>query len=74
VQKKEIEVEQVSEEPVQDTPTERIYNAIKALDKGDGVQIDDVLRESNEAEKISHDLLEKCDIFAVRKRRLKVLE
>jgi RPA family protein len=58
------------------TPIDRVYELIKKHDAGDGADIDEVLHESKDkdTEKIINGLLEKGDIFEIRKGRLKVLE
>ncbi len=55
---------------------EEIYLLIKRLDTGNGVAIDDVIKnfDNIEAEKILNILLEKGDIFEVKPGKLKVLE
>ena len=63
------------EESVSNTDQE-IYLLIKKLDNGDGVLIDDVIRNSNNsnAEGIINKLLENGDIFEITRGKLKVLE
>ncbi len=53
-----------------------IYLLIKKLDKGDGVSIEDVLKNSDNsvAENIINQLLENGDIFEIKPGKLKVLE
>jgi hypothetical protein len=78
------EVTQVIKEPVKAekaieyeiTPIDRIYELIKKLDAGSGADIDEIIQNSKEqdTEKIINGLLEKGDIFEIRKGRLKVLE
>ncbi|MBI2651927.1 hypothetical protein HYX00_00555 [Candidatus Woesearchaeota archaeon] len=55
---------------------QEVYLLIKELDKGDGVLIDEVIRNSNNsnAEGIINKLLENGDIFEITPGKLKVLE
>ncbi len=56
--------------------SEEVYSLIKKLDFGDGVSIEEVIRnfDNISAEEIITDLLKKGDIFEIRPGRLKVLE
>ena len=58
------------------SPLQDIYNLIKKLDKGEGVDIEEIIQSSkeNNVETIINNLLEKGEIFEIRKGRLKVLE
>ena len=53
-----------------------VYDLIKKLDEGDGVPIDDAIKNSKicDAEEIISRLLEKGDIFEVKPGKLKILE
>lgn len=55
---------------------EEVYSLIRKLDKGDGVTIEDVIKNSKncEAENIINKLLERGDIFEIGPGKLKVLE
>ena len=55
---------------------EEVYILIKKLDNGDGVSIEDVMKESSNpnAEKIINRLLENGDVFEIKPGKLKVLE
>ena len=80
----EKEITRVIKEPVKAekaieyeiTPVDRIYELIKKLDSGSGADIDEIIQNSKEqdTEKVISSLLEKGEIFEIRKGRLKVLE
>ena len=57
-------------------PIQIIYNLIKSLDKGDGADIEDVIKESkiNNCEDIINNLLREGEIFEIKKGKLKILE
>ena len=91
VRKRELEAMPIIEEkvapareaPIEDvetedivTPLDRLLSAIKGLDKGEGVEIEDVLSsvKGEDAEKMLRDLLMKGDIFEIRPGRIMVLE
>jgi RPA family protein len=61
---------------VEKSPINQIYSLIRKLDKGDGADIDIILKDANspDTEKIIMSLLEKGEIFEIRKGKLKVLE
>ena len=62
-------------EEIAKNPAEDIYGLIRALDKGDGAPIEDVIgKSSGNAESIVNRLLESGDVFEVKPGRLKVLE
>lgn len=67
--------EEVVGEAVTNT-NEEVYILIKKLDNGDGVSIEDVMKESSnpDAEKIIGRLLENGDVFEIKPGKLKVLE
>lgn len=70
-------IEHTTEETNTDSNiNETIYLLIKKMDAGDGVAIDDVVKNSNnsEAERIIYKLLENGDIFEIKPGKLKVLE
>lgn len=70
-------IEHTTEETNTDSNiNETIYLLIKKMDAGDGVAIDDVIKNSNnsEAERIICKLLENGDIFEIKPGKLKVLE
>lgn len=70
-------IEHTTEETNTDSNiNETIYLLIKKMDAGDGVAIDDVIKNSNnsEAERIIYKLLENGDIFEIKPGKLKVLE
>jgi hypothetical protein len=62
--------------PVLNNPFQKIYQLIKELDKGEGADIDELVKESglHNAEEIIRDLLKEGEIFEIRGGRLKVLE
>ena len=66
----------VIESDLEKGPTQKIYDLIKRLDNGDGVDIDNILQQINEknVEDIINNLLERGEIFEIRRGRLKVLE
>ncbi len=88
VRKKELEDNKINadkdikndnESPVEEISTninEEIYSLIKKLDNGDGVAIDDVIKNSknNDVGEIINNLLGNGDIFEIRPGMIKVLE
>lgn len=69
----------VSEEKVDEaviSTADKIFNLIKEADDGNGVDIEDIIKKSNnsEAEKIIRGLLEEGEIFELNPGRIKVLE
>jgi RPA family protein len=66
----------LKEEVIKTTNMEKIYNLIKELDDGDGIDTEDVIKKVNidNAELIIKSLLEQGDIFEITPGRLKVLE
>jgi RPA family protein len=78
--KRYVSVERKKIEPiaqvVEKSPINMIYSLIRKLDKGDGADIDTVIKDANmpDAEKIIINLLEKGEIFEIRKGKIKVLE
>ncbi len=78
-EKKKIEekVERVSEEEVITEPSSQvIYNLIKKMDNGNGVDFDSVIKNSNlsNTEEIISNLLQEGEVFELRPGKLKVLE
>ncbi|MFC1704776.1 hypothetical protein ACFLZ6_00430 [Nanoarchaeota archaeon] len=71
-----IVTEEKVEEVVQANPVDKIFNLIKVADKGDGVDIEEVIKNAkvSEAEKIIRNLLEEGEIFELKPGRIKVLE
>ena len=71
---------EIKDEPKKVIEISDIYNEvcsiIKKLDGGDGVPIDDIIKNSSkpEAESIINELLKKENIFEIRPGRVKVLE
>lgn len=72
--KEEKAAEEVVEEIKDETPYEKILSMVKGMDKGDGVDIGDILSKDKAAEKIINSLLEKGEIFEIKSGRVKVLE
>jgi RPA family protein len=58
------------------TPLDRLLDAIRGLDKGDGVEVEDIASavKGQDAEKLLQSLLMRGDIFEIRPGRVKVLE
>jgi len=75
IDEKIIEKEEISNK-TELSPTEKVYNLIKELDKGDGTDIEELVEASlnKNIDKIITTLLERGDIFEIRKGKLKVLE
>lgn len=73
-----IKIKNENTNPIEGTNklNEEIYLLIKKLDNGDGVLIEDIIKNSNknEAENMIYKLLENGDIFEIKPCRLKVLE
>jgi RPA family protein len=57
-------------------PSEVIFSLIKGEDKGDGVDVEDIIKKSNvsEADLIIRNLLEEGEIFELKPGRVKILE
>ncbi len=75
--------EEIKEEPVVEAVDEKIpniadgiYTSIRKLDAGDGVLVDDILKEIPDAktEQIINKLLESGDIFEISPGKVKILE
>jgi len=56
--------------------TDEIFSLIRKLDSGEGVLIDDVIKDckNESAEKILSKMLENGDIFEVKPGKIKILE
>jgi len=75
-------IDAVKEEPTiqiksdSKSPKQKVYQLIKSLDKGDGVDIDEVINKSGVkvCEKIINALLQEGEIFEIRKGKVKILE
>ena len=69
------DVEEVAE-GVKEDPYEKVFNLIKKMDKGEGVDVEELVNsvEGNDAEKIVKRLLENGEVFEVKSGKLKVLE
>ncbi|MBN2368558.1 hypothetical protein JXC34_06060 [Candidatus Woesearchaeota archaeon] len=69
-------VETEDEQEVQTGPYQKILNAIAVLDKGDGVDIQDIINHIKIAngDKIVRDLIEEGEIFELSPGRVKLLE
>ncbi len=77
--KKSTEQKEVIEEEVknEDEGTDRvthILTIIRTLDKGSGADIEEVIKQTKQNEKIIQDLLEQGEIFEIRPGKIKVLE
>ena len=57
-------------------PKQKVYKLIKALDKGEGVDIEEVRKQAKikDCEEIIRALLQEGEIFEIKRGRLKVLE
>ncbi len=57
-------------------PKQEVYQLIKALDKGDGAEIENIIEEAKvkDCEEVINSLLEEGEIFEIKKGKLKVLE
>lgn len=77
-EKEEVPEEEIKESEItsSEDPSEKLFNLIKELDKGEGIDIEEIIKESNnsEAEVLIKKLLEKGEIFEVGPGKLKVLE
>ena len=73
VKEKEEIVEDVTEE--KKSPSVVVYNLIKNMDSGDGVDIEDIIKESkiDDTEQIIKGLLQEGEIFEIKRGKLKVL-
>lgn len=69
------DVEEIAED-VKEDPYEKVFNLIKKMDNGDGVDVEEVVNSivGNDAEKIVQKLLENGEVFEVKRGKLKVLE
>jgi len=69
------DAESVIEEDVEENPVESLINTIRSLDKGDGVDIDDIIKLKGEkTENMIVVLLEQGELFEIRPGRIKILE
>ena len=75
-EKKEVVEDAVVEEIEDGNISEKIFNLIKKLDKGEGVDTIEILNniDNKDAEKIIDKLLENGEIFEVKPGKIKVLE
>ncbi|MFH1642971.1 MAG: OB-fold nucleic acid binding domain-containing protein [Nanoarchaeota archaeon] len=60
--------------PEEGFPEEKIIEAIKELDQGEGADIQLINEKINDAEKVIKNLLERGEVFEIKPGRLKVLE
>jgi RPA family protein len=65
---------QESKEEVIESDSDGIFSLIKKLDKGDGVYIDEIIKENSNAEKIIQNLLNEGEIFEIKPGKIKLLE
>jgi len=71
------EAKDIGQEPEKtiESPADRMMKGIKALDRGDGADFDEVIRSYGDgAENIINGLMKRGDIFELRPGKLKVLE
>ncbi|MBI4439811.1 hypothetical protein HY638_02465 [Candidatus Woesearchaeota archaeon] len=70
------ETEEIVSEVIEDDPAAKICQLIRSLDRGDGVEVERVLSESNieSCEKIISNLLKEGELFEIKPGRVKVLE
>jgi len=63
-------------EEIKEDPYEKVFNLIKKMDKGEGVDTEEIINNAKDmdTEKIISKLLENGEIFEVRHGKLKVLE
>lgn len=73
---KEENVDNIKKDKLEIIPSEKIFNLIRELDSGDGVNFDEIISKSGikEAEKIINNLLVEGEIFQNKPGRLKILE
>jgi len=76
IQEETVEDNKVIEEKQSETVYEKIINKIREMDKGNGVNIEEVIISMKDpnAEKILNSLLEEGEIFEIRPGMIKVLE
>ncbi len=77
LKKPELKVnEEKIDEKAISNPADKIFSLIKEADKGNGVDIEDIIKRSNisDAEKIIRGLLEEGEVFELKPGRIKVLE
>jgi hypothetical protein len=69
------EVEDLQEEAAEHSQmTERVLDAIRDLDDGDGADVDDVIDELGEGESTINSLMEEGEVFEIKPGKVKVLE
>ena len=69
----EPKTEKIVEEVVEETLSDKIIDFVKMSDKGDGVEIEDVVKEFNDESAIKN-LLSEGELFEIKPGRIKVLE
>lgn len=77
IKKREVIENVVKEEADgKEIPSQKIYNLTKALDKGDGADIEEVINRSglNNAEEIINELIREGELFQNKAGRLKILD
>jgi len=72
-EEKQVKTEEIVEEEVDDT-YQKIIEKIKELDKGDGADFDEIIKDIKEGEKLIDSLLKRGEIFETKPGKLKVLE
>ncbi|MBW2977977.1 hypothetical protein KY331_03980 [Candidatus Woesearchaeota archaeon] len=74
IEDKKVEIEEVAEEEVVDNKYQKIIEKIKELDKGDGADFEEVVKDIEDGDKLIDNLLKKGEIFETRPGKLKILE
>ena len=72
---KEKKEQKIEEELVSsDKESDGIFNLIRELDQGEGVYVEDIIKENPNAEKIIENLLNEGEIFEIKPGKIKLLE
>lgn len=74
IEDEEIEVEEVVKAEGVDGRYQKIIENIKELDKGEGADFDEVVKDIEEGDKLVDGLLKKGEVFETKPGKLKVLE
>ncbi len=69
-----VEKEETVVEEETTTEADKVFSLIKKLDSGEGVEIEEIIKQHPEAEKIVNSLLQEGEIFEVKPGKVKVLE
>ena len=74
IKNKEVEIEVVAEDEGADNQYQKVIEKIKELDKGDGADFEEVIKDIEEGDNLVDGLLKRGEIFETTPGKLKILE